>query len=217
MTNAMMIVPRQTTDYTCGPTALAVVATLLTPPGKCCADEKSIADAVGARPRLGADTAELVRWAQAYLPVTSHGEYTWRGGLSIWNIRNGLSAIGHYVVVLGSRGDIVRYYDPFYARTLEMPIHEIDWRAGIEDKKRWSINFGGKFGIYDFWEQILVGAATEDGHAEGGICPQWLLRSANAWLERKSAKIQNCAPKSAKMPESVEVTRGAFNGSVPFD
>lgn len=139
--------PRQTTPYTCGAACLAAVARLL---GHSFS-ESEIAKACNARPGVGIENDAMREWALRNLPGAGETEGTYP---SIWNIRNPISGVGHYVVVLGNRAGRVRYYDPLYCRVLEFPLATIDWQSGCGRYKQWRLDFSV---VEDYFDASFIG------------------------------------------------------------
>jgi hypothetical protein len=142
--------------------------------------EDVFANLCGAKPNVGIENPTLHEIAEKFLPVRSCGSDVWRGGLAIFNIREPLSSIGHYVVVLGMRGGKVRYYCPFHATVLEMYLTEIDWRSGDGKYVNWSLNFEAQ---QDFYETAITSEAGM-GVAAGEPNPEYLLDMARLFLAR---------------------------------
>lgn len=86
------------------------------------------------------------------LNVTASGESAYNGGLAIANITKtvGDMSYGHYVLMLGQRGNTVRYFDPEDGKVIESDLSQIKWVNGRGDRKKWAMCFdaGGK----DFYE-----------------------------------------------------------------
>lgn len=163
----------QTKAYSCGPAALATIGNIL---GKHIS-EKELIEKLEAQPNIGTDNTIMYNWAKENLPVISCGEDTYTDGLSIWNIQNALSGIGHFVVVLGVQDNIVRYYDPYWVRTLEFHKDSIKWISGDHKYKKWSINFKCSFDTYNL-----------NLNSDSTYNKEWALRSVDRWLDNNSIK-----------------------------
>lgn len=179
-----IVVPRQIYPYSCGPACLVTVGRLIGREFSEC----DICDQTGAMPTIGTTNAALQSWAEENLPVASCGSNTYRDGLAIWNIRNVLSGVGHYVVVLGRRStpgfyDKIRYYDPYWARTFELGLDEIEFKSGDGQNVRWSINFEMDA---DLFNARLIPDA--DFHRD------WAITSLEKWLSKREARIHHEAP-----------------------
>lgn len=170
-----ILLPRQTTPYTCGAACLAAVARLLGMKF----EEAQIAEACNAAPDIGIDNNVLAAWAAQHLPVVEH-----HTSLSIWNIRNPISKIGHYVLVIGERDGRVRYDDPLFCRVFEYGLNEIDWQSGCGKHKRWRINFDTRQSYYD---SIML-AESHGSLPIGDPFPEFMLRSLSRYLDINSAK-----------------------------
>ena len=166
MTAAFSVV-RQKTPYTCGPAVLVCAGRLFGFEF----DEAVIADETGSLPLVGTSNDVLQQWAEAHLPVRSVGSSTYQGGLAIWNICNAISGVGHYVLVLGERDGLVRYYDPYWAKVLEFARSEIEFRSGDGRYVEWALNFDTAEDFYD--------AQLE---ADLEFQPEWALVSLKRWL-----------------------------------
>jgi len=143
----VIILPRQTTPYTCGPACLATVTRLVTDRT---VYEAELAQELGALPGIGVDHDDLANWAQKNdLPVTSEGEGTYDGGVAIANIKNPTSHIGHFVIMLGRRGDIYRYYCPLFGEVFEKHRDQILWENMNGELKNWSVSFACDKDYYD--------------------------------------------------------------------
>lgn len=132
-----VILPRQKRNFTCGIGAMAAAAQLLGlhfPKG-------TILSGIGAKPKVGTDNETLIKWALQYMPVTSHGSDTYKGGLAIANIQNQHSRVGHYVTLLGEKDGRFRYYCPLLGMVFEQSKENIFWMNSSGDLKNWSINF----------------------------------------------------------------------------
>ncbi|GEM_PF-4088005 len=140
-----IILPRQTTAYTCGPTTLSAVARILGKP----IDEDVIADALDARAKIGTAHHDMEEWAVNNLPVSSFGSDSYEGGLSIANIQNKDSGNGHYVLFLGQKDGTIRYYCPHIGRMVEQNQDELCWQNGDGSLKNWSINFDVSADFYN--------------------------------------------------------------------
>ncbi len=137
--------PRQTTRFTCGPACLAAVSMLFGKPIK----EDNIAQEVAAEDFLGTKTGAMDEWSCANLPYKSAGEGTYSNGLAIANIRRKESGTGHYVLILGKKNDVIRYYCPLIGETVDAPEKDIMWINSNGSLKKWSINFETDIDFYD--------------------------------------------------------------------
>jgi len=96
---------------------------------------------IGAKPLVGTENDHIVKWAIEFMPVSSHGEDTYQGGLAMANIQNKDSGIGHYVVLLGVQDDLIRYWCPLLGSVFEEKEEDIIWKNSTGEVIRWSINF----------------------------------------------------------------------------
>lgn len=172
MKSEIIMVPRQQEAWTCGPSTLTTVGRILGYNFL----ELEIADILDAKPLIGTSNEKLAEWARANLPVKSVGEHTYENGLAIWNIKNAISSVGHYVVVLGIKNNIVRYYDPYWARVLEFKRDNIVFSSGDGQYIEWSINFDTPYDCYDLHLK-----------PEQEFNPEWALRSLQKWLANNQA------------------------------
>lgn len=166
--------PVQATPYSCGPACLVGVGRLL----GVSLDEAALMAEADCRPEVGTDNAVLAALAAKYLPVLSVGARTYVDGLAIWNIRNPLSGVGHFVIVLGERGGRVRYYDPYWAGVFELAREAIEFVSGDGQWVQWSINFDS---ARDWYDAEIV--------AEGDFNEAWALRSLRRWRARHAAPV----------------------------
>lgn len=177
-----IVLPRQTTIYTCGAACLAAVSRLMGG----ASDEKVLATSMNAKPVVGIDNGTLWRHSEQ-LGADAHGENLYDGQkLSILNILNPISSVGHYVVALRTEksGDVI-VYCPYYANTIRLTKKwlEDNWISGDSAYKRWSITFPH---VLDD-NIVCVGEEwPEMGLSEGECNPHWLLRSANRFLRNVS-------------------------------
>lgn len=172
MKSNIIMVPRQQEAWTCGPCALTVVGRILGYEFS----EMDIAHELDTKPLIGTSNEKLAAWAEKNLPVSSIGERSYSSGLAIWNIRNAISQVGHYVVVLGVRNERVRYYDPNWARVLEFDLDDVHFCSGDNLYVEWSINIDAPG---DYYHLHLK--------PEQEFNPEWALRSLQRWLEHYQA------------------------------
>ena len=143
---------RQTTQYTCGPAVILTIINALNPlPSNrdyCSMTELQVAEETKTRPIFGTENDDLVDYLNSYSDtkdkVLSHGEDTYHNGLSIANIRNWRSGIGHFVVFLGldkSTKDCVLLYDPLDGQIHSKKFTEFEWKNAKGNLSNWSINF----------------------------------------------------------------------------
>ncbi len=173
-----IILPRQTTPYTCGAACLAVVAQLI---GKFML-EMDIAEKLQAKPVVGIDNELLGRFAMDQLGAIAFGEnvYTDHAKLAIWNILNPISGVGHYVVVIGILDGIVKFYDPYYANTLSFQLSELHWKSGDRQYQKWAVIFPHTINWKDFHG---IGESNDVlGVAEGEPVAAWCQRSIARWV-----------------------------------
>lgn len=137
--------PRQITNYTCGIASLAAAAELLGRPIR----QKEILRDVPTAPKIGTDHDDMARWAAARLPVKDYGCDTYRGGLAIANIQNRESGIGHYVVLLGERDGVLRYFCPLVGLVVTTPREDMVWLNSDGSLANWSVNFECDRDFYD--------------------------------------------------------------------
>ncbi len=143
----MKLLPRQTTPYTCGPACLVAVNRLV---GTEVFYEHDIAEELGALPGIGVDHNDLTNWSIKHtLPVNSHGEHTYKGGVAIANIKNPVSHIGHFVIMLGVRNNIYRYYCPLFGEVFEKHGDDILWENMNGELKHWAVSFDSDVDYYD--------------------------------------------------------------------
>ena len=141
-------IPRQTTHYTCGHTSLAIVGQLL---GRDIS-EHEIVKVMPVIPRVGLDHDHLAEYAREHYPVEHVGSDVYAGGLGIANIKNPKSHIGHYVVMLGVRDGLYRYYCPLFGQVFTVSREEMTWENGAGTLKNWAITFKSS---HDFYETDL--------------------------------------------------------------
>jgi hypothetical protein len=140
-----IVLPCQKTTYTCGPACLSAV--LAFQDIHC--DEQDIARQINACPTNGVDNAIMSAWASRYLAVTSTGVHSYEKGLAIANIRNPFNGSGHYVLLLGMRGNYARFFCPRLGKTLVMHRDNIDWRNNDGTLEGWSLNFAYDQNLFD--------------------------------------------------------------------
>lgn len=175
-----IVLPRQTTPYTCGAACLAAVARLVGKPMR----EMDIADTLQAKPVVGIDNGLLGQFAVDHLDAIAFGEdvYDDHSKLAIWNILNPISGVGHYVVVIGVLDGVVTFYDPYYANTLHFYLNEIHWKSGDGAYKNWAAVFP-----YRVDSECFHGVGESDatlGVAEGEPVAAWCQRSISRWIAR---------------------------------
>lgn len=182
MAHKTLVLPRQTTIYTCGAACLSAIAVLR---GQDIKTEMHLASMMDAKPFVGIHNETLWNVART-MGADKCGENIWDGSsLAILNILNPLSGVGHYVVALRTlslNGDVV-VYCPYYANTLRLTKAWLDehWISGDGQYCRWAITFTDKMCddvmcIGDAWQEM--------GLAAGEINPHWLYRSADAAINR---------------------------------
>lgn len=130
-----MILRRQPTDYSCGPAAIAAAATLQ---GHDCSLTALIHE-LKPDPVCGTENDDLFAMASKHLAL-SEDQSKWHGGLAIANIRNPDSGVGHYVVMLDVRGDIIRYYCPLNGKVISIARQDLVWTNGSGSLHNWVIN-----------------------------------------------------------------------------
>lgn len=141
----MIVLPRQKRNFTCGIAAMATISQLLGlnfPKG-------TLLSNVGAKPEVGTENEDIINWALEHMPVHSHGENSYSGGLALANIQNKDSGIGHYVVFLGQKDGRLRYWCPLLGDVFESAEDEIVWKNSTGDVCRWSVNFETEEDFYD--------------------------------------------------------------------
>ncbi len=136
---------RQRTNYNCGPAVFTTVARLM---GNHL-DEADIAAACEAMPKVGTDNPTMESWARDNLPVRSSGSDSYEGGLAIANIRRKQTGGGHFVLFLGERDGMVRYFCPLYGTVETEPKDQIDWSDMSGAYPRWTINLDSDA---DYWD-----------------------------------------------------------------
>ncbi|MHB1641193.1 MAG: cysteine peptidase family C39 domain-containing protein [Acidithiobacillus sp.] len=183
-----ILLPRQTTIYTCGAACLAAVSRLMGG-----LDETNLARAMNARPVVGIDNDVLWNMAKT-MGAENCGEDVWDGKqLAVLNILNPISGVGHYVVALRSdESGAAIAYCPYYATTLRLSKEWLatHWYSGDFVYHKWAITFpetlaGNLIGIGDEWPEM--------GLAAGEANPHWLLRSANRFLQNATVKLEAIA------------------------
>ncbi|MEJ2118212.1 MAG: hypothetical protein P8Y36_10055, partial [Alphaproteobacteria bacterium] len=132
-----MIIPRQTTNYTCGPVSLLATATLSGQPLSI--SETELARQLGAAPGANTTNASMAEFAAKHLSVASTGAENWSGGLAIANIRNPDSGADQYVVLLSETDGVITYYDP-YGKVASIPRKDLQWRTSDDQSVNWSLN-----------------------------------------------------------------------------
>ena len=167
-----IIVPRQSEAWSCGPASVVTAGRLL---GLELAEQQLIVE-LESKPITGTSNSVIAAWCKSNLPVKSVGERTYVGGLAIWNIKNAISGNGHFVVVLGERGSVIRYYDPYWSRVLQLKKELIDFRSGDNKLHEWSINFET---IENFYDAILI--------PDMEFNDVWALNSLRSWLSKTQA------------------------------
>lgn len=132
-----IIAPRQKTNYHCGVACALLMARLLGKHFK----EDDIATQLNASPGEGVDNITLGEWAISNLNASFYGNHTWNGGLAIINLRNKDSDVGHYVVLLGIKDNIAKYYCPLLGRVVTEIADKMVWKASTPGIVKWAINF----------------------------------------------------------------------------
>lgn len=147
---------RQTYSFSCGIACLIAVRDLMEY-GKLMPhsskDESSILNKISISSSYGLGNAELIDFIKTSSDFSSflndYGEDTYRGGVAIANIRNFRSGIGHFVVFLGIKNDVVQFYDPIDGLVHKMTLTEFEWVNSSGDILKWSANFNIKNFTYD--------------------------------------------------------------------
>ncbi|HNQ92182.1 MAG TPA: hypothetical protein PKI93_04550 [Alphaproteobacteria bacterium] len=151
--NRISLQPQRTT-YNCGPASVCTILELLGAHHH----EMNISTELGAAPLRGTENKSLLEWTAKNLPVKSYGENSYRGGLAIANIINPFGKQGHYVVLLGIKDSIVRYYCPRIEAIITCELEQLEWKSGDGIYKNWSINIESS---HDFWEYSFVVSRRE--------------------------------------------------------
>lgn len=168
----MIQLEKQKKPYTCGPACIVNIGKLFNQSFS----EELLAEELEAKPLIGTSNEKILNFCIANLPVSSYGEHTYRSGLAIWNIKNAISENGHFVVVLGIKDNIVRYYDPYWSAILQFPLDKIIFSSGDEKFLNWSINFQSDQCFYDY----KFGFDYE-------FNSEWAMNSLRSWIKNNSA------------------------------
>ncbi len=130
---------KQTTNYTCGPSALSSLASLF---GIKISEQKLARD-LGTKPLIGTCHSKILDFANKYLPVTAYGEGDYEGGLGIANIISPFSGIGHFVILLARKGNYIRYYCPSIGRVVTIHKKALRWQNSSGSINNWHISVAG--------------------------------------------------------------------------
>lgn len=140
----------QTTNYTCGPASIASAAKFYGI--DLC--ERMLEKMCHAMPRIGSCHNKLTSVARVFLPVLDHGEGVYKGGFAIANIRNQMSGNGHYILMLGRRGEYLRYFCPQIGQTVVTHERDLDWQSSTGSVKNWAMNL--ESGLNTFRTNVSV-------------------------------------------------------------
>ncbi len=151
-----IVLPRQNTNYTCGIAALSAVTKILShiyDDPNYYLPQVIISSMLSSIPNKGVCHHKMAEWAESNLPVTNHGcdqydDLKYKG-LAIANIKNKDSHIGHYVVILGERSGVVRYYCPLLGSVVEQEKEDIIWKNSTGEVCNWSININIDQDVFD--------------------------------------------------------------------
>lgn len=140
---------RQNFDYSCGAACVLAVMDIIVSrsiKSHSASEELMVCLELGVSPESGLENEALVSYVQKHDVLsdlcTSHGVNTYKSGVSIANIRNFRSGIGHYVLVLGEENQKYRIWDPIDGRIHLLSASEFEWKSGSGKVENWSINFG---------------------------------------------------------------------------
>lgn len=140
--------PSQTTDYTCGPSALIGYCNIIGLDMQM--TEMELANKLNCIPYEGTRLIDLANFAQNNLKAISFGENTWDGAqmmIAIITEKTNLAEpCTHAVIVLGKDylGSIV-WWCSLLNEVKRTSLHEFNWRSVDGQYIKWSINFPKTF------------------------------------------------------------------------
>ena len=177
-------VPRQRELHTCGPAAVAACVFVLAGHRY---KESLIYEICQADPEVGTTNERIVNALSTSLNKRIiAGEYAWQGGLAVANIRNPISGRGHYVVLLGKDSEQgIRFYDPYWGHSLQMPEHEIKWQSGDEQWSHWCANVTDHPIVSN-----MIGESI-DNHPAGDVCDDWKLTAVQRRLNKSKVSLDH--------------------------
>lgn len=135
--NDVINAPRQTTAYTSGAACLALIDAIIGNK----VDESKFAEILQADPIHGVEEARLGAFVLNYFNANSHGEHTYPGtGLAIAAIQEKHNRNPHYVVILGKRDNLIRYYCPLEGKMLTGYHQDFEAYDAYGKSLNWSVN-----------------------------------------------------------------------------
>lgn len=116
---------------------------------------------------------KLAAVMEKYPEIEAHTE-PYQGGLAIANIKSPLSSHwgendgGHFVLILGQRDNLIRYFDPVFGQVFEVNKDEFAsyWLNGNNDLSQWAVSLVrvDEQQNQDFFDAFKIGEPVSDTH-----------------------------------------------------